>query len=187
MTMNLVACCCLLITTQKKSEDNDELACHCLLQVQPKKQKMMTTLKKNPRRKMYLHPNTIVLIMFTTTTLFQQQSGQQHCSTNSRSNNTVLPIVIPIMIGLTTIVVISFNRLNIDDIEVESKHWWTLKTCKANMNINLIPNWKYKETLNVKKYVEDIHCLGVFSKMLHLLLLRFSSCSNSLFFFEHRR
>jgi hypothetical protein len=84
------------------------------------------------------------------------------------------------------IVVTSSSCLNVDDIEAKPKHWWTWKTCKANMNINLIPNWEFEETLNAKKYVKDIPCFCVFLKILHLVLLRSSSCSNSLFFFEHR-
>jgi hypothetical protein len=62
------------------------------------------------------------------------------------------------MVGLTTIVITNFSHLNVDDIEIESKHWRTLKTCKANMKVNLIPIWKSKKTLIAKKIVEDIPC-----------------------------
>jgi len=57
----------------------------------------------------------------------------------------------PTTIGLITIDVTSSSCSNLDDIEAKSKHWWTWKTCKENMNINLIPNWEFEETLSAKK------------------------------------
>ncbi len=111
---------------------------------------------------MHLHSNMVAPTMFTPTT------------------------IIPTTVGLATITTTSFSHLNANDVEVRSKCWWTLKTSKANMNVNLNPNWKSRETLSWEFFVKDIPCFHVFLKMLQLMLLRSSSCNNSLFFFEHQ-
>jgi hypothetical protein len=66
-------------------------------------------------------------------------------SNNARTNN-----IIPTTVGLATITAASSSHLNANDVEVGSKSWWTLKTSKANMNVNLNPNWKSRETLSVE-------------------------------------